>query len=209
MLTAEPLTSSVVTFDHVEWDTYEHLLRDLRDQRWFLTYDRGRLEIMAPAMRHERGKKLLARLIETLTLELNIPLCSAGSTTCRREDLLRGLEPDECYYIQNEPAVRGLDELDLSVHPAPDLAIEVDVTSSSSDRLSIYATLRVGELWRLRGGRVEMLVLRDNTYSSAAASRAFPFLKSDDVQRFLDLRGKLDENQIVREFQRWAAAQKR
>jgi len=41
----------------------------------------------------------------------------AGSTTFKRADLARGFEPDECYYLQNAPAVRAKDQVDLSVDP--------------------------------------------------------------------------------------------
>ena len=51
--------------------------------------------------------------------------------TCDRQDLARGLEPDQCYYIQNEGKVWGKDHIDLQIDPPPDLAIEIDITSSS------------------------------------------------------------------------------
>ena len=65
--------------------------------------------------------------------------------------LARGLAPDECYYIANAPQVAGRDHIDLRTDPPPDLAIEVDVTSSSLNRMGIYAALAVPEVWRLDG----------------------------------------------------------
>ena len=59
------------------------------------------------------SKKLLGRLIETLSFELDVDIRSGGSTTFKREDLDRGLEPDECYWFRNEPQIRGKWELDL------------------------------------------------------------------------------------------------
>ncbi|MEM7204057.1 MAG: Uma2 family endonuclease [Planctomycetota bacterium] len=76
-----------------------------------------------------------------------------GSTTWRREDLDRGLEPDECYWVENEPNVRGRRELDLRVDPPPDLPIEVDVHASSVDRVKIYAALGCRGGWRSTGAR--------------------------------------------------------
>ena len=55
--------------------------------------------------------------------------------------VLKGLEADECYYIQHEAQVRGRDELDLKHVPAPDLVIEVDISHHPMDRLAIYAAL--------------------------------------------------------------------
>jgi hypothetical protein len=43
------------------------------------------------------------RLVETMTEELDIPCLMVGSTTWRRADLDRGLEPDECYYFFDHP----------------------------------------------------------------------------------------------------------
>src|SRR5437016_14392632 len=75
---------------------------ELADRGVLLTYDRGNLELMAPSFRHESLSAILGRFIEILTMELNIPIRSGKSTTFSREDLERGLEPDECYYIQHE-----------------------------------------------------------------------------------------------------------
>lgn len=52
---------------------------------------------------------------------------SLGSRTWNREDLARGLEPDQCYYIQNEVLVRKVEQIDLNQFPPPDLAIEIDI----------------------------------------------------------------------------------
>jgi Uma2 family endonuclease len=127
----------------VSWDEYDALMTALPERRLPHTYDRGTLEIMSPSKPHEWIKKLIGRMVESMTLELNIPIQSVGSTTLRRELLKRGLEPDDSYYIANEARVRGKETLDLQSDPPPDLVIEVDVTSSCLDRLDVYAALRV------------------------------------------------------------------
>ena len=96
-----------VLLSGIRWETYEALLTDLRDGPMRLTYDRGRLEIMAPAFNHERCKRQIGRLVETMAEVEDRPIISGGSTTFRLEDLERGLEPDECYYIAHEAEVRG------------------------------------------------------------------------------------------------------
>ncbi|HEY9740149.1 MAG TPA: Uma2 family endonuclease, partial [Coleofasciculaceae cyanobacterium] len=138
-----------VLLRNISWQTYQDLLKDLEEQPGIrLSYDRGLLEIMAPSPPHENYKKVLGRFVETLTEELNIEIKSLGSLTCKREDLARGLEPDQCYYIQNEAVVRTLDEIDFNQDPPPDLVIEIDISSSSINRLSLYAALGVPEVWR-------------------------------------------------------------
>lgn len=114
------------------------------------------------------------------------------------------MEPDECFWIQNEAAVRGVRRLNLRVHPTPDLAIEVDVTNSSLDRMSIYAALGVPEVWRLDGDVLSFHVLgAGRRYTQKNASRAFPQVTPADLQNFLSLRHQQEENAIVRQFRAW------
>ena len=118
-----------------------------------LTYDNGSLEIMTVSPRHEWSKRLIGRMIEAMTEELNIPIRSGGSTTFKKELVKKGLEPDECYWVANEPAVRGRADLDIEVDPPPDIAVEVGISTSVLNRLGIYAALGVSEIWRSEGRR--------------------------------------------------------
>jgi len=193
----------------VSWDFYENFLREVDNQRIrvFLTYDRGALEIMAPSPYHERYKTLIARFIETLTMELNIPIVSGGSTTFRREDLERGLEPDECYYIQHEAQVRETREVNLLRDPPPDLVLEMDYTPHELDRESIYAALGVPEIWRYNIRRLEVLLRQpDGSYQVSTTSATFPFLPMRELERFLLMRNTLDETTVVRRFRDWVVA---
>ncbi|UZQ53540.1 Uma2 family endonuclease [Trichothermofontia sichuanensis B231] len=96
----------------VSWATYQALIRDLESEPGKrLTYDQGTLEITVPLPPHEAYQSLLGRLVEVTTEETNVEIPSLGSTTWSREDLLKGLEPDECFYIQNELVVRGKSRL--------------------------------------------------------------------------------------------------
>ncbi|XHX79988.1 MAG: Uma2 family endonuclease [Stenomitos frigidus ULC029] len=188
----------------ISWQTYQSLLKDFEQQPGMrLTYDRGLLEIMMPLVPHETYKKLLGRLIETLTEELEIEIRSLGSLTCDREDLARGLEPDQCYYIQNEAAVRHRERIDLTQDPPPDLAIEVDITSSSIDQLAIYAALGVPEVWRYDGQTLTMYHLKEGGYESRDRSLSLPQLTAAEVVRFLALSQTMGETSLVRQFRQW------
>lgn len=141
-----------VILRNISWHTYQSLIIDFESEPAIrLTYDRGTLEIRMTLDPHETYKKLLGRLIEAATEELDLEIRSLGSRTCDWEDLKRGLEPDQCYYIQNEAVVRDVEQIDLAHFPPPDLAVEVDITSSSLDRFSIYTDLGVLEIWRYDG----------------------------------------------------------
>ena len=137
--------------DSVSWDRYTRLLRAFSDRHLRLTYDQGVLEIMTLSHRHENLGRFLGRLAVTLTEEFELPIKEGGSTTFRRRRAEKGLEPDNCYWIANEAAVRGKDKIDLRRDPPPDLAVEIDITHSSLDRMGIYASIRVPEVWRFDG----------------------------------------------------------
>ena len=91
----------------IPWEGYVAIREGLGERPIRVTYDRGELEIMSPSNRHENRKRVLGRLIEALTEELEIDIYSSGSMTFQRENLLRGLEPDECYWIEQEPSSAG------------------------------------------------------------------------------------------------------
>jgi Uma2 family endonuclease len=156
-----------------------------------------------PSDLHESYKKLLGRIVESLTEALEIEILSLGSMTCDRQDLARGLEPDQCYYIQNEAKVWGKAKIDLQIDPPPDLAIEIDITSSSINRFAIYAKLGVPEIWRYDGQRISIHHLVGEFYLLSDRSIAFPLVSTQDLQSFLDLKNTVKENALMRRVRDW------
>ena len=203
-----PSQSSGILLTNISWKTYESLVNELAPQGGIrLTYDRGNLEIMTPSAPHEGSKKILGRFVESVSEELNVEIRSLGSLTCRREDLARGLEPDQCYYIQNENVVWDKEQIDLNQDPPPDLVVEIDVTSSSIDRLSLYASLGVPEVWRYNGNRLIIYQLEAQEYIERTVSPTFPFLSQVEMLRFLELRRTTKENALIRLFREWVRSQ--
>jgi Uma2 family endonuclease len=188
----------------IRWKTYEALLADLEDRPIRLTYDRGNLEIMAPTFNHERCKRKVGRVVETVAERASVPFLSGGSTTFRLEDLEKGLEPDGCFYIQNVAAVLRKKRIDLRVDPPPDLAIEIDIYSSSVDRLGIYAALGVPELWRHDGEALTVHLLDSNgQYMSSQRSQTFPGLDLAGIADFLRENMSVDDGTFVRKMRQW------
>jgi Uma2 family endonuclease len=192
--------------EDVPWSAYEGVLEAFGDRRFRHSYDRGTLEVlMSPKKGHDWIKKLIGRMIEAMCLDQNIPIQSVGSMTLRREKLLRGIEPDESYYVASEQLVRGKRIYDPEVDPPPDLAIEVDATSKSVARFPIYGRLGVPEVWRWHGGKVSFYRRkRDGEYAAIRHSASFPFLRPADIERFLAMAETADENGVVRAFVKWA-----
>ncbi len=201
-----PLTGHVLRLSDVDWRTYTRLLRVFAERPAVrLTYDRGELEIMSPLLKHDDDGRFLGDLVFVLTEELNLPLKRGGSTTLRRRKRRRGIEADECFWIANAHRMAGRRRLDLRRDPPPDLAIEVDVSHSSLDSMSIYAALKVPEVWRLAGDTLTFNVLgTDGVYQPALASRSFPLLTLADLLGFVQ-QGRLagDENVVMRQFRQW------
>jgi Uma2 family endonuclease len=159
---------------------------------------------MSPLRKHEWVVSLLKRFVEILTFELGIKIASAGSTTLKSQFKDRGVEPDGSYYVQNEPHIRFKDDFDITVDPPPDLAIEVDITSSSVDKFGVYAAFEVPELWTYDHEAVRMFVLQPTGgYVEVARSLAFPQLTSEVLNRFLRRRKVVDETTLVHEFCAW------
>jgi Uma2 family endonuclease len=192
----------------IDWRTYRRLGRIFTGHRAVrLTYDRGTLEIRTTSPEHESYRRLLARFVDVLTEELNMPMVGYGSMTFRMPRR-RGLEPDECYWFTQAGPMRGRGEIDFRRDPPPDLVLEVDITSSSVDRMAIYASLGVVEVWRFDGVALTFHVLQpDRTLQEQPASRAFPGVTSPDLFGFLMQRGQRDETDLIRSFRAWVRQQ--
>ncbi len=194
------IVERLVVLEGVSWQTFKALLKDIGDSRASrIAYDRGILEIKMPLTEHEEPKRLLENFIEVMVDELEIEARSLGALLLEREDLSRAVEPDSCFYIQNESRVRGK-SIQLPTDPPPDLVIESDYTSSSLNKFSIYAALGVPELWRYRQQALEVYHLVGENYESSATSIAFPFLRIAEIPTFIEQAKTIGQRAAVRLF---------
>ncbi|MEH2406780.1 Uma2 family endonuclease [Nostoc sp.] len=189
---------------NVSWETFEALLRDTGEDRGSrFAYDCGVLEIMTPLFEHENPKIQFDRFILVSAEELGIEIISAGSTTLKRKISKRGIEPDTCYYIQNKQAIRGKQTLNLENDPPPDLAIEIDITSSSVNKLGIYSALGVTELWRYDGQNLKFYQLVDGQYVECKFSIAFPIVSVSEISSFIEQSKSIGEIALLQSFRIW------
>lgn len=191
------------------WQDYDRALaeRDRLGRRYRITYDRGVLEIMPISAPHAKWQAIITGLLMAFAMAKKIPVSGFGPLTCRREELDRGLEPDWCYYIQNEPLIRGRVDLDIDVDPPPDLVVEVEATRTVIDRLGILAALGVPEVWRYDGNQLTVLHLgSDGQFFPATVSRALPTLPLDEFVRRLAAWGTTDETTWLNDWQAWVRA---
>ena len=188
----------------VSWAEFEAILEELGEHRGTrLAYDNGVLEIMAPLPEHEYFKETIGDTIKDIGETLDLDYESYGSTTWRQQAEQAGLEPDNCFYFQNEARVRGKLKFDLNQDPPPDLALEIDNTSKSLNRFPIYARLGIPEIWCYDTGILSIYLLQQNQYFQAKQSRVFPSLNIQDLPRLIESQrdnGRLALRRAVREW---------
>ncbi|MDQ2096993.1 MAG: Uma2 family endonuclease [Tychonema bourrellyi B0820] len=190
-----------VVLKGVSWSTFKALVADVGDDRaWRIAYDRGVLEIRMPLLEHEVPKGLIESFIEATADELEIEVMKAGSLTLEREDLTRAVEPDSCFYIQNEASVRGKRNINLPEDLPPDLAIESDYTNSSVNKDAIYAAIGVPELWRYQRQSLQVYHLVEGKYQKCDRSLAFPFLPVAEIPGFIEQSRTIGQRSAVRLF---------
>lgn len=195
-----------VVLYNISWQQFENILQDLGESRAArIAYDDGNLEIMTPLPEHEYYKKSFSIAIEDIALELDLKYESYGSTTWKQQSRMAGLEPDDCFYFQNEAAIRGKLDLDLRQDPPPDLALEIDVTSKSLNRFPIYARLGVPEVWCYDSGELKIYLLQNDEYVESETSLVFPSLPIGELPRLIEenrTEGRRAMRKAVREWAR-------
>lgn len=198
--------TQTMILENISWETYERILAEHPDSPSpRFTFDNGYLELMILSIEHEDQNRTLSLVVEIVAAEMKIAVRRAGSNTFKREDLLKGFEPDSSFYIQNSAAVRGKKRLDLSIDPPPDLVIEVDVTSPSLPRLPIFAAVGVPEVWHVKNNAVKIMVLReDKKYKEASNSIALPSVTGEVLERFLSENETLESFEWVERVRVWA-----
>lgn len=195
-----------IILQDVTWQEFETILEELGERRSSrLAYASGMLEIMMPSPEHEYEKEIVGDLIKALLEEIDIEFCSLGSTTFKKPPVA-SLEPDQCFYIQNEQAIRGKKRIDLNIDPPPDLAVEIDITSRTHP--SIYEALGVPELWRFERGRLQINILQSGKYQQVSKSPNFPnFALDRAIPHYLQESKTLGRNKALRAFRQWIKEQ--
>ncbi|UBF27963.1 Uma2 family endonuclease [Kovacikia minuta CCNUW1] len=188
---------------NVSWQEFENILAELGDHRGLrVAYYKGELELRMPLPKHEKAKVMISYLLTALLEELDMDWESLGSSTFKSKEMAAGIEPDDCFYIQNHALMIGKERLDLTVDPPPDLAIEVDVTSTT--QVNAYEALKVSEIWRYSQGRLQIFVLQDGKYEASQISPSFPnFPVIEGISRFVEMSRTAGTRPALKEFRNW------
>ncbi|MEM6351503.1 MAG: Uma2 family endonuclease [Cyanobacteria bacterium P01_D01_bin.14] len=189
----QPVGEKRLLFRSLDWQRYQVLRETLgcdgkaapgdhRNVRF--TYLHGTLEVTIPLEIHEFSARMIEKFVWILVVEFGMKVKTMGSTTLDRQPLDRGAEPDDAYYIQNQPLVVGRD-VNLAQDPPPDLVVEVDITHTDIDKLRLYADMGVPELWRYNGEIWRIYQLESGDYQEVAVSPTFPKVPKAKLYEFL------------------------
>ena len=185
---------------NVSWETFVALADEREGSVPRMTYDEGVLEMMSPKRKHENLGCLIGRMIEAYSEIRGIEILSVASVTVKRSDLQKTYEADESYYVSNIDRVLAKEELDFEVDPAPDLVVEIELTSSAIDKLELFAAMQVREVWRHDGDTLQVYRWTDGQYEPIASSVELPGLEASLMDRFLGQRLQSGETTLIRAF---------
>jgi len=189
-----PLGEYVPTADHrivmsgLSWDDFESFLamrgEDAAGPR--VTYLEGTLELMSPSRNHETIKKFFAAVVEAYLDHLGVRYQGVGSWLLKHAPKKAGVEPDECYILDDLAKDR------------PDLALEVVWTSGGIDKLRVYKRLVVPEVWFWEKDTITFYVLGPLGYEPREHSECVPSFDKALVADMLALEALSDVKRALR-----------
>jgi Uma2 family endonuclease len=189
-----------LVLENVAWSTFVELADQRRGSVPRMTYDNGVLEMMSPKRLHENLGCLIGRMIEAYSEAKSIEIISVASVTVKRSDLKKAFEADESYYVAHANQVFDKEELDFEIDPPPDLVIEVEITSSAIEKMKLFAMMRVPEVWRHDGAKLEMFRLVASEYQSIESSIELLGLKADLINQTLAASKTTPETKLIQGF---------
>ena len=144
-----------------QFEAIESLMADSPGLR--ITYLDGWIEFMTRGEAHETISCVLNFLLQLYFCEMGIEYIPVGSATRKNREKDVSFEPDESYYIGSRKE-------------HPDLAVEVTITSGSTNKLAKYLRLRIAEVWFWENNRLAVYRLREDDYEQVLRSEVLPEL---------------------------------
>jgi Uma2 family endonuclease len=192
-----------VVLRHQSWSDYETLLHSRRDRAaiklYFDAATAQEIRIMAPLPEHRKKSDTLSDLVKCLLRHQGLDYESFDPITLKRSGQ-QGAEPDACFYIQNRLAILGKTRIDLDQDPPPDLAIEIDQTSSTL--AADYQPLGIPELWIYRRQTLLIYCFDGQRYVEQSASPLFPNIQVKDlIADYVERAWTIGSSIALREFE--------
>jgi hypothetical protein len=163
--------------EDVSWQQFENILAELGEHRAArISYSHGFLEIMVPLPEHEKAKEIIGDLVKILLEARQIAFESLGSTTLKNDRMAQGVEPDACFYIQNQ----------------------------TRTQLDNYQILGVPELWRYGKQGLQIHVLENGKYVESNFSPTFPDIPIIElVNQYVQQSQVSGRTQAIQAFRNW------
>ena len=206
-----PPNEQRVVLPNISWQQFEQLIVELGIDRLVrLTYARGKLEMMTPVAEHDRCHKLLESLVLVVADELKRPVEAIAPVMLKSPELLCATEPDACYYFSASSLLHK-PTIDLPADPVPDLLVEVALTQSKLDKLPLYASFAIPEVWRyittagedVLKGKLLIYCLQGDRYVPQSCSSIFSRLSGDRIVEFLEQSDSMSLSAALRVFRAW------
>ena len=199
---------ATLTLRGVSWETYEDLLEALGEAPALrISYDEGVVQIMTISFEHEFFAECINHFVGLVRTVMRIKIISFGRATMKKQEKLKGAEPDACYYVKSAAALGNKFRLDLQTDPPPDIVVETDVYHDSQSKFPIYAALGVPEIWRFDGKRLAIHRLQNDQYVESPRSEQLPILTGEILTQFLDRAQEEDQDEALRAFEDWLREQ--
>lgn len=200
---AQIMIEEHIVLSGVSWNVYEQLMKDHEDRSApRFIYDQGDLEIYMPSQKHEKKAEFLGDIVKVITEEKEVESLSIRSTTFKKSDVEKGVEPDGCFYLQSYDKVFGMNKIDLEKYP-PDLVIEVDIFSPSINRFPIYAVFKVPEIWRYQKDEVKIYLFDGKKYFEADESLALPKVTGEVLTNWLAESETMKRSAWLKNVRKW------
>ncbi|MEK0195251.1 Uma2 family endonuclease [Microcoleus anatoxicus] len=168
---------------YYSWEQFEALESLMADSSGLrITYLDGWIEFMTLGEAHETISCILNFLLQLYFCEMGIEYIPVGSATRRNREKDVSFEPDESYYIGEKKE-------------HPDLAVEVTITSGSTNKLAKYLRLRIPEVWFWENNRLDVYGLREDNYEQVSRSELLPELDLELLVRCVLMPSILDSRQ--------------
>jgi len=134
----------------------------------------------------EGGNRLISDLFSNLAEGFEIEFRNTGSVT--HPDITReiGFEPDTSFFTTRLDEVDALTgPIELPSGPAPDLIVEVDISTVSHPKMELYAAVGCREGWRFDGESIHIHVLSGTGSLLVQTSQILPGVSASDLTELL------------------------
>lgn len=192
--------NNVVLLHGISWEEDCRLRDDPENRGVRMYYGDGELLLMTTGSLHERLSYVLGLLLLVWSEHSDTRVMCFGRWTLKQDLKKKGLEADNCYHVRHVPYIQQKKHLDLTVDPAPDLAIEVDITTHSDLKLAIHAALGVPEVWIWAGSAIDVRRLNEGEYEPQTGSVEVPDFPFDMAASFAVDHLMDDEITVMRTF---------